>query len=70
MQVVYGVENYIANRQRLILALGNFDGLHLAHRKIIKRTKEKAAAKNLPSAIFPVSYTHLDVYKRQVQGHL
>lgn len=52
MQVVYGVENYIANRQRLILALGNFDGLHLAHRKIIKRTKEKAAAKNLPSAIF------------------
>lgn len=52
MQLVYGVENYNADRQKLVLALGNFDGLHIAHRKIIKRIKEKAAEKNLPSAVF------------------
>ncbi|MGI5823537.1 MAG: bifunctional riboflavin kinase/FAD synthetase [Dethiobacteria bacterium] len=51
MRLVYDVANYKANRQRLILALGNFDGLHVAHRKIIKLLQAKAAEKNLQSAV-------------------
>ncbi|NLJ56444.1 MAG: bifunctional riboflavin kinase/FAD synthetase [Firmicutes bacterium] len=52
MRLVYDVANFKAGRQRLILALGNFDGLHIAHRKIIKRLKDKAVEKNLQSAVF------------------
>lgn len=52
MQTVYDVENYKADRRKLALALGNFDGLHIAHRKIIKRTKEIAAQRDLLSAVF------------------
>ncbi len=51
MQLVYDLEEYRANRQKLVLALGNFDGLHLAHRKIIKRTKNIADSKSLLSAV-------------------
>ena len=36
-----------------VVALGNFDGLHVAHMQIIR------------NCIASVSYTHLDVYKRQ-----
>ena len=52
MRLVYDVDNYKADQQRLVLALGNFDGLHIAHRKIIKRTKDRAVEKNLRSAVF------------------
>jgi riboflavin kinase/FMN adenylyltransferase len=52
MELVYGVENYQANNNRLVLALGNFDGLHIAHRKIIERTKYKAEEMSLKSAVF------------------
>ncbi|RQD75389.1 MAG: bifunctional riboflavin kinase/FAD synthetase [Candidatus Syntrophonatronum acetioxidans] len=46
MEVFYELENY-KGEHPLILALGNFDGLHMGHRKIleytiIKATKEKA----------------------------
>jgi riboflavin kinase/FMN adenylyltransferase len=51
MQIIYGVENYRAS-ERLVLALGNFDGLHIAHRKIIGRTKARAEEAGLKSAVF------------------
>ena len=35
-----------------MLALGNFDGLHIAHRKIIGRTKTRAKETGLKSAVF------------------
>ena len=38
--------------QPTVLALGNFDGIHLGHRKIIEQTVKKAFELNLKSAIF------------------
>lgn len=52
MQIVCNVESFKAKRQKIALALGNFDGLHIAHRKIIKITRNIAARKNLLSAVF------------------
>ena len=34
------------------VTLGNFDGLHLGHRKLIELTKEKAKEKNLQSVVY------------------
>jgi len=36
MQIIQGVENYIPGPRPLFLALGNFDGVHLGHQKLIK----------------------------------
>lgn len=52
MEIVRGVEKFRTNDKGLALALGNFDGLHIAHRKIIERTKYKAEAMGLKSAVF------------------
>lgn len=54
MKIIHGAANfqYIKNRPALAIALGNFDGLHIAHKKIVDRTREIARAKNLKCAIF------------------
>lgn len=52
MKLIYNVENYRENNNGLALALGNFDGLHLAHRKIIEQTIYKAEERELKSAVF------------------
>ena len=35
-----------------VVTLGNFDGLHLGHRKIIKKVVTRAAELKLPSALY------------------
>lgn len=35
-----------------VLTLGNFDGLHLGHRKIIKKVSERGRLLNLPSVVY------------------
>jgi len=54
METIYGAKNFslLQNRSELVIALGNFDGLHLAHKEIIGRAIEMAAAKGLKSAVF------------------
>lgn len=52
MQIFQGVEKFQTFEKGLALALGNFDGLHIAHRKIIERTKLKAETGGLKSAVF------------------
>ncbi len=36
---------------KLSLTIGNFDGVHLAHQKIIQKTQEIAQKNNLSSAL-------------------
>ncbi|MDO9535259.1 MAG: bifunctional riboflavin kinase/FAD synthetase [Bacillota bacterium] len=52
MKLINNVENYRENNNGLAIALGNFDGLHLAHRKIIEKTIYKAEERGLKSAVF------------------
>ena len=46
-----------------VVTIGNFDGVHMGHRKLIETAKEYA--EKLSLKLVAVSYTHLDVYKRQ-----
>jgi riboflavin kinase/FMN adenylyltransferase len=50
MKIIYNVENY-NGKGRLVVALGNFDGIHLAHRKILEETKTSAKKLGLKSAV-------------------
>lgn len=49
MKLIHGIENFKHNYDgKLIMALGNFDGVHLGHREIIRATVN--AAKEIGSA--------------------
>lgn len=52
MQLVHEIENFKPNNKYLYLALGNFDGLHLGHQKLISEMVEAARAGNGTAAAF------------------
>lgn len=54
MQVFNSLEE-INNIEPTVTALGNFDGVHLGHREIIRRTIESAKAADIKSAVFTFS---------------
>ncbi len=54
MKVFESLEQ-IGKIDETVVALGNFDGVHLGHQKIIERTVRSAAAMGLKSAVFTFS---------------
>lgn len=52
MEIINGAINYKHHNNKLFLALGNFDGLHLAHRCIVNRSVDLAKEYGGKSAVF------------------
>ena len=51
MKIYHSLEE-IESNQSMVIALGNFDGIHLGHREIIERAVRKASELGLESGIF------------------
>jgi riboflavin kinase/FMN adenylyltransferase len=52
MRVVRHLEACTGPRRRVVLTLGNFDGVHLGHRAILDRTSSEARRRGVDSAVF------------------
>lgn len=52
MQLIRGLENFKKINKPLFIALGNFDGVHLGHQKIINDLYEKAKKNNALAVAF------------------
>lgn len=61
MQTLLGVKQLSQPLKNSVVTIGNFDGLHLGHRKIISRVKELARLHSGPSLVFT-----FDPHPRQV----
>ncbi len=55
MQVIKGFEKFSSFSNDSTLAIGNFDGIHLGHQKILQLLKEKAKKSDLPSLVLTFS---------------
>lgn len=55
MKVIYGFENLLSFSRQTIVALGNFDGVHLGHQRILKFVTRKAAQLDLESIVLTLS---------------
>ncbi len=51
MELIRGVYNLRDQHQSCVATIGNFDGVHLGHRKIVRQLSEKAQATGLPSTV-------------------
>ncbi|OPX94699.1 MAG: Riboflavin biosynthesis protein RibF [Pelotomaculum sp. PtaB.Bin104] len=52
MQIIREAKNYIYNEKPLLLALGNFDGVHYGHKKLLSTVVERARMINGTAAAF------------------
>jgi len=62
LEIKYLEHKNFINEKNLVLCLGFFDGLHLAHIELIKEAKKIAKAKGLPLAVF--------TFTENIQGFL
>ena len=49
---IYSDTNLSRKHHNSVIAIGNFDGLHLGHQKVINQAKNKAKKNKLPLGIF------------------
>ena len=54
MHLLHGSPGFDAREKRPAVALGNFDGVHVGHQRIVEMVKADAAARGAPSVL----YTH------------
>jgi len=52
MQRVFGSENFPREARGPVVALGNFDGVHLGHRGVIGKASELAGSRGAPCAVY------------------
>lgn len=51
MQIFRSLASLPLSKPPLAVAIGNFDGLHLGHRRVVARLKAEAARRGLPAAV-------------------
>lgn len=51
MELIRGIHNIRSQHHGCVLTIGNFDGVHLGHREVIKGLLRDASALNLPSTV-------------------
>ncbi len=55
--------------QNCVLAIGNFDGVHLGHQKVIKQAKEKARKSKLPIGLLTFEPMPVIFFNKKIKNH-
>src|SRR3972149_8955109 len=53
MQIFRNAKGHKRKTKQAVLTLGNFDGLHLRHQRIIRKERERAASLGVSSVVYP-----------------
>ncbi len=51
MQIVQGSEHAQVGRRRPVVAVGNFDGVHLGHQTLLRRARALAVERRAPTVV-------------------
>jgi riboflavin kinase / FMN adenylyltransferase len=66
---IYKNANLNKKHQNGVIAIGNFDGLHLGHQKVINEAKKKAKKKNLPFGIMTFEPVPVMFFNSNIKNH-
>ena len=55
--------------QNSVIAIGNFDGLHLGHQKVINQAQLKAKKNNLPFGIITFEPMPIMFFNKKIKNH-
>ena len=66
---IYKNTNLNKKHYKSVIAIGNFDGLHLGHQKVINEEKKKAKKNKLPFGIMTFEPMPLMFFNPKVKNH-
>jgi riboflavin kinase / FMN adenylyltransferase len=66
---IYKNANLNKKHQNGVIAIGNFDGLHLGHQKVINEAKKKARKNNLPFGIMTFEPVPVMFFNSNIKNH-
>ena len=66
---IYKNANLDKKHQNGVIAIGNFDGLHLGHQKVINEAKKKAKKNNLPFGIMTFEPVPVMFFNSNIKNH-
>ena len=66
---IYNNPNLNKNHCKGVIAIGNFDGLHLGHQKVIKEAKQKAKKNNIPFGVMTFEPVPVMFFNKKIKNH-
>ena len=66
---IYKNANLNKKHRNGVIAIGNFDGLHLGHLKVIKQAKQKAKKSNIPFGVMTFEQVPVMYYKKKKKDY-
>ena len=66
---IYKNTNLTKKHHRGVIAIGNFDGVHLGHQKVIIEAKRKAAKNKLPFGIMTFEPVPVMFFNSTIKNH-
>ncbi len=66
---IYNNPNLNKNHFNGVIAIGNFDGLHLGHQKVIKQAKQKAKKKRIPFGVMTFEPLPVMFFNKKIKNH-
>ena len=68
MKIYYNA-NLNLNHHRGVIAIGNFDGVHLGHQKVINEARNKAKKNNLPFGLMTFEPVPVMFFNKKIKNH-
>ena len=66
---IYNNPNLNSRHRRGVIAIGNFDGIHLGHQKVISEAKKKAKKNKLPFGLMTFEPVPVMFFNKKIKNH-
>ena len=66
---IYNNPNLNKKHRNGVIAIGNFDGLHLGHQKVIKEAKQKALKNKIPFGLMTFEPVPVMFFNKKIKNH-
>ena len=66
---IYKNPNLNLKHRNGVIAIGNFDGLHLGHQKVINEGKQKAKKNKLPFGVMTFEPVPVMFFNKKIKNH-
>ena len=67
--IVYKNLNIKKNHKNSVVAIGNFDGLHIGHQKVLREARQKAKRENLKFGLITFEPVPTMFFNKDIKNH-